>query len=80
MIAKADLIHGAYYEGHCRNATVARWDGARERFRHWRSKFGSRFLEDICHPDDDARFDVFTPEALIDATGLVEIPLEMPDA
>ena len=51
-IAKSDLIHGAYYSGRCRNASVARWNSTRQCFVHWRSKFGTNFLEDIKHPDD----------------------------
>jgi hypothetical protein len=49
-IAKADLEHGAYYTGSCRNASVARWDSNKQCFVHWRSKFGDRFLEEIRHP------------------------------
>lgn len=63
MIAKADLKHGAYYEGRCRNATLARWDGVQGVFLHWRSKFGERFIEEIDHPEDARGFDVFTPKA-----------------
>lgn len=42
-----ELVHGAYYTGRCRNATLARWDGVTKRFKHWREKFGSRFIESI---------------------------------
>jgi hypothetical protein len=75
MIAKADLVHGAYYEGHCRNANVARWDARSAHFRHWRTKFASTFLEYIRHPDDEACFDVFTPTVRLDGEQF-EIPLE----
>ena len=61
MIAKKDLKHGAYYEGHCRNATIARWDGQKQHFVHWRNKFGQWFTETICHPEDDMVWDVFEP-------------------
>ncbi len=74
-IAKADLEHGAYYAGRCRNATEARWDANRQRFVHWRTKFGHKYLEEICHPEDDKRFDVFVVEKKIDIIA-EDIPLE----
>jgi hypothetical protein len=64
-IAKKDLVHGAYYRGQCRNATVARWHAGDEQFYYWRYKFGW-FIETIKHPEDDADFDVFVVEELID--------------
>lgn len=75
MIAKLDLVHGAYYSGHCRNATVARWNAERQVFLHWRTKFGQAFVEEIKHPDDEQRYDVFEPEAMIAAPDQ-EIPLD----
>jgi hypothetical protein len=74
-IAKADLEHGAYYAGRCRNANEARWDANIQRFVHWRTKFGHRFLEEICHPEDDKHFDVFVVEAKLDRPER-EIPLK----
>lgn len=73
-IARKDLIHGAYYKGQCRNATEARWNENLGRFVHWRTKFGQTFLEEICHPEDEKRFDVFVVEEKID-TPTKEIPL-----
>ncbi len=64
MIAKKDLIDGAVYSGHCRNASEALWDAARNVFVYRRRKFGDEFNEDICHPDDDSVYDVFVPESL----------------
>jgi hypothetical protein len=61
-IAVADLKHGAYYEGRCRNATVARWNADRQVFVHWRTKFNETFLEEIKHPEHDKHFDVFVVE------------------
>ena len=61
-IAKAELEHGAYYTGRCRNASLARWDANKQCFVHWRTKFGSRFTEEIKHPEDDQDFDVFVVE------------------
>jgi hypothetical protein len=62
-IAKADLEHGAYYTGRCRNASLARWNAELGCFVHWRTKFGSKFLEEIKHPEDDQHFDVFVVES-----------------
>ena len=59
IIPKKDLRHGAYYLGKCRNATVARWHAEKERFYHWRTKFGQDFIEEIKHREDDDHFDVF---------------------
>lgn len=72
MIAKKDLIEGAYYKGHCRNARVARWNGTV--FIHWHTEFGHKFLEEIYHPEDDNIYDVFVAEEKIDNPEK-EIPL-----
>lgn len=61
MIAKENLIDGAYYIGKCRNATCARWSTKHQKFFHWRSKYGQSFVETIKHPEDDAVYDVFKP-------------------
>ena len=66
-IAKRDLLHGQYYKGKCRNASIARWDASRERFVHWRTKWGSKFTEEICHPEDEKHFDVFVVEEVCEA-------------
>ncbi len=66
MIPKAALKHGAYYEGVCRNATLARWDREHEWFTHWRTKFGRTFVEAIRHPEDETHWDVFWPLRLTD--------------
>ena len=58
-IPKEQLKHGAYYNGRCRNATVARWNGDEQQFYHWRTKFGTTFIETIKCPEDEQRFDVF---------------------
>jgi len=73
-IAKADLIHGAYYKGRCRNANIARWNADTQRFVHWRTKFKFEYTEEICHPDDDDHFDVFVVEALCEPEK--EIPFD----
>lgn len=65
-IPKEQLIHGFYYKGQCRNATVARWNGEEQKFIHFRTKFGQMFLEEICCPEDDALWDVFYAEEAIE--------------
>lgn len=74
-IAKADLEHGAYYKGRCRNASEARWNSERQCFVHWRTKFNSTFLEEIKHPEDDKYFDVFVVNEKIEKPER-EIPLD----
>lgn len=71
-IAKADLIHGAYYRGRCRNADTARWCAVDQQFYHWRNKFGHHYIESIKHPEDDKMFDVFIVEEKIPTGTLVE--------
>lgn len=61
MLSKAELKHGAYYEGSCRNASIARWNAETAKFVYWRRKFGDVFAEDINHPEDDNGFDLFKP-------------------
>lgn len=65
-IPKSDLVHGAYYYGSCRNASIARWNADKQRFFYWRTKFNYSFVEEICHPEDDKVFDVFVVEKEID--------------
>ena len=64
MIAKKDLVVGAKYAGHCRNALIAEWDGVN--FIYTRYKFGHGYQEGIPHPEDDQGFDVFVPTRLIE--------------
>lgn len=75
VIPKASLEHGAYYQGRCRNSSVARWDGNRQLFVYWRTKFSSTFLDEIKCPEDDVMFDVFVAESKIEAPEK-EIPLK----
>jgi calcineurin-like phosphoesterase family protein len=58
-IKKEDLIVGSFYNGTCRNARLAMWNG--NNFIHIRHKFGMIFLENILCPNDDDGFDVFIP-------------------
>lgn len=64
IVAKSGLIDGAYYEGTCRNASIARWDASRNKFVYTRYKFGLSFEDEIEHPEDEIdRYDVFIPFA-----------------
>jgi len=72
-IPKDELEDGAYYEGECRNASIARWNAKEQKFYHWRYKFGNEFIETIKAPEDEKNYDVFfafkkitTPEKGID--------------
>ena len=75
-IAKKDLVHGAYYQGTCRNASVARWNGEREVFVYWRYKFGEYFLDEVKHPEDDNIYDVFIVDKQIEEIPAKQIPLD----
>ena len=59
FIQKFQLVHGAYYSGTCRNASIARWNAIDQRFYHWRYKFGFKFVGTIMAPEDDDTYDVF---------------------
>ena len=61
LIKKDELKDGVYYQGHCRNASIAVWNQGKQRFTYLRHKFGSSYKEDIVHPVDDEGFDIFTP-------------------
>lgn len=73
MLNKNELEHGKYYNGKCRNANIARWNGDEGVFYHWRTKFESVFIETIKHPEDDDIYDVFIPESIC-----LEPPKEIP--
>lgn len=63
MMRKEELLHGAYYRGHCRNATIARWSSIKEQFVHHQMEFGHKIVERIRHPADEQVYDVFIPVA-----------------
>ena len=78
ILEKDRLVHGRYYKGRCRNATVARWNGDEQCFYHWREKFGRIYIETIKYPTDETElfWDVF--EVLEElATSKFEIPFDM---
>lgn len=75
LLTKGLLVHGAYYVGRCRNATVARWNAEKQCFYHWQENFGALVTETIKHPIDDEVFDVFRPYRLLE-TPEFEIPFD----
>jgi hypothetical protein len=58
-IPKSQLEIGFVYEGSCRNADKAVWNGFQ--FEYIRTKFGSKFKEKINHFEDDNGYDLFVP-------------------
>lgn len=60
-IPKEKLRHGIYYRGKCRANDVARWNAERDCFLVWSFSCGTWCLETIHHPNDEERYDVFTP-------------------
>ena len=61
ILPKDRLVHGGYYKGRCRNASIARWNAIEQCFYHWREKFGHIYIETIRHPTDEEElwWDVF---------------------
>lgn len=57
-------MHIGVYRGRCRNAEYAYWNGAK--FIHIRNKFGHEYLEEIHHPENEYRYDVFLPFECVD--------------
>ena len=70
-IKKEDLQDGVYYNGRCRNASVAVWDATRQRFYHHRTKFGSTYVDSILCPEDDDKYDVFVAESICENPEMV---------
>lgn len=71
-IPKEQLVHGFYYKGKCRNATVARWCNQMQLFVYRRRKFGTSFLESIRCPEDEHIWDVFYAEEIIQPEDVTE--------
>ena len=59
IIPKSELIINKKYNGNCRNASEAVWNG--EKFIYKRHKFGTNYIEEINHYEDDDGYDVFVP-------------------
>ena len=68
MIEKKDLENRAWYLGNCRQAITAQWIEEKNQFVYLREKFGQRFAEYICHPDDEHYYDVFVPLKKLELT------------
>lgn len=77
VIPKSQLVHGRYYFGSCRNASVARWNAEHGRFYHWRYKFGYWFIESISCPEDDSVYDVFIAEKETEPDREIPFPDEL---
>ena len=73
-VLAAPFVHGAYYRGHCRNASIARYNAETDRFVYMRHKFSTVFSEDIHHAGNDDGFDLFEPFAVVENPPF-EIPL-----
>ena len=75
-VPKSELVHGAYYIGHCRNSEIARWNAITSRFVYRRHTFGHEFLEEIHHSEDYCGYDVFIVESLLEHAPEQEIYLK----
>lgn len=71
IIRKKDLIKNHYYQGKCRNADVALWNGYE--FVYMRNKFGTFFPETIKHIEDDEGSDLFIAFKEVEPTDLQRI-------
>ena len=58
-VRKSELVDGQTYDGICRNASRAVWNG--KEFVYERTKFGRTYEETINHYEDDDGYDVFVP-------------------
>ncbi len=74
-VARKNLTHGAYYEGKCRNAKIARWNAELGLFFYNRTKFSRIFVESIKHPEDESPFDLFWPAKEISVEEKDKVPL-----
>lgn len=74
VISKSKLIDGAYYQGYCRNASVAKWNAAQNVFTYPRSSMvpGDIYNEDINHFEDDDGYDIFIPMNRLDVSEVEE--------
>lgn len=58
-IPKSKLEIGKTYLGDCRNASEATWNG--KCFEYKRYKFGTYYIDEVNHFEDDDGYDVFVP-------------------
>ncbi len=75
MIARKDLVDGAIYLGHCRNAGYAQWNAGLGKFEYIREKFGCEYIDEIEHPEDDRGFDIFVPILKTEYKVLTDCPV-----
>ena len=61
VLRKEDLNDGEYYQGECRNSSLAMWDAENNCFWYMRTKFTSTYKESINHLSDDNEHDLFIP-------------------
>lgn len=63
-IPKKDLVIGKKYLGSCRNSDYGIWNGIS--FTYKRYKFGTYYIDEINHFEDDDGYDLFVPIKLAD--------------
>lgn len=66
LIPMDQLEDGVWYQGHCRNASKAKWDVERKVFVYTRHKFNMTYDEDIVPPELDEGFDIFVAVKKLD--------------
>lgn len=76
VIPLAQLEHGAYYHGKCRNAHIARWNAETQKFVYMREKFRTVFPEEIGYWTEGHQFDEFKPYGKLE-TPPFEIPITL---
>lgn len=78
MVLLDELEHGAYYQGDCRNASIARWNAETNQFVYMRTKFTAVYPEEIGYwieaKSGEERFDEFKPFSKVDNPPF-EIPM-----
>jgi len=65
-VLRMPFVDGAYYRGVCRNARIARYVAAANRFVYMREKLGTVYPESIGHAENDDGFDLFRPYGIIE--------------
>ena len=63
-IPKKDLIIGKEYLGSCRNSERAIWNG--KCFEYERYKWGTTYIDEINHFEDDDGYDLYVPIRIIE--------------
>ena len=60
-IQKKDLIDGEVYIGEHRIGNLGKWCADKDKFEYWRYKYGTRFIDDCNHFEDDDGYALFVP-------------------